>query len=88
MVLQECKVCGERKYLEGTGTCLSERCSPSRSDARRVAAMAGEPAPTFDEPVREKVVQLVEGEACPTCGQSVAKSGKTRQKEYRERKKS
>ena len=30
---------------------------------------------------------IIEGEDCPTCGQSVAKSGKTRQKEYRERKK-
>ena len=73
MPLQDCRVCGERKFLERSGVCLSERCSPREM-------------PPGESVVSEPVVQLIEGEACPTCGQSVAKSGKTRQREYRERK--
>ena len=38
--------------------------------------------------VEREVVELVEGEPCPTCGRKVTKSGAVRQREYRERKKS
>ena len=98
MPLVECRVCGERKYLEATGACLSERCNPlvqdreASRDTLQIMRVGAESHPLVDvdpeqEITREPVVQLVEGEACPTCGQRVPKSGKMRQKEYRERRK-
>ena len=69
-MLVECRVCGERKYSEKTGGCLSERCSPSRSPD-----MPSSVSPV----VREPVVQLIAGEDCPTCGQTVTLKAELKQ---------
>ena len=65
MPLVECAVCGKRTYLEKTGVCFSSACSPL---AAKRAEEVAEP-----EPVRERNVELVEGEPCPTCGKQVGR---------------